>query len=1010
MDLLFANTPESILIFDSAGRLVRCTDAFLHMIELESFGEIEGMEFTRLYRLFGSETFVRESAGRFERIKLGKKTLTTNVRLSFPAQRSEREGRLYTIYAAPMLDEAGSLDGVIVQFHDSTEQARAEADERTRAMLDATPLGASLWSEAIEALDCNEATLNMFGLTSVEEFRQDILKLMPSTQPGGESSGEAFFGLIRQAFQSGYEEREWLAQRYCGEPIPCDLTFVRVEWGGQYGVVCFARDLRALRASQAAMREADERTHVMLDAMPLACSFWDENLNVIDCNQGCVVLFGLSSKEEYLRRFHELSPEFQPDGSNSRETALKYNRRVYETGERQRFEWVHWNPDTKRRFLTEVTQVRVRWKDDYRVINYVHDMSEIEESEARRHEAEAHSRELEVQTRAAKVASEAKSSFLATMSHEIRTPMNAIIGMIELLRIDNLDEHQKDFIVDIRKMSQALLHIINGILDFSKIEAGKLELTPVHFNLPELYDNICSISRFMAESKDLRFSCGFAPDVPQVLYGDDVRLRQVITNLLNNAIKYTRQGGVDFRVTRVRKEGEDFLAFTVADTGIGIRRENFEKLFHAFEQFDSAANRDQVGTGLGLAITRSLVAMMHGHIELKSEYGKGSTFTIVLPLTPGDPREIKAAAPKIQPFVANTARVLVVDDNQINLKVALAYLERYGVTADKASSGREALEKVRQTDYDLVFMDQMMPEMDGLETTRRIRALEGERYRKLPIVALSANAVRGANRIFLEAGMNDFISKPIDTHELSRVLVKWLPPEKLLQRAIPANEEAPRAASSSAPAAPAVATQAIQQERGLANAANDVALYWQLRRDFQQDHRDDLARLWQALDAGDITSAHRIAHTLKSNAALLGAQNLSRSAAAMEDDLRAGQPTWEAAKLATLAVDFQAVLDELAGDHPLPEARAPEAPDAPEILDKARALALLDKLEPLLERGNAASLNLLADIRQLLSPLGERCGLLVRQMEDFDFACARQTLFSLRDSLQNNSPLNPEKE
>ncbi|MDR3323542.1 MAG: response regulator, partial [Zoogloeaceae bacterium] len=919
MNLLFANTPESILIFDRAGRLARCTDAFLRMIEVASFAEIEGMEFTQLYRRFGSEAFVREAAARFKSIEQGKKTLATNVSLRFPAQKGE--DRLYVIHAAPMLDESGTLDGVLVQFHDSTERARAEADERTRAMLDATPLGASLWSAAIEPLDCNKETLKMFAVASVEEFQRNILQLMPPIQPTGETSGTTFYGLIRQTLQSGYEEREWMAQTIHGDPLPIDLIFARIEWGEQYGVVCFARDLRALLASQAEMREADERTHVMLDATPLACSFWDENLKLIDCNQGCVVLFGLSSKAEYMRRFYELSPEFQPNGDNSHTTALKNNREVYASGEQRRFEWIHWNPDLKKPFRTEVTLVRVRWKNDYRVVNYVRDLSDIEASEARRHEAEAHSRELEVQTRAAKVASEAKSNFLAAMSHEIRTPMNAIIGMSELLRTYNLDTTQQEFITDIRKMSQSLLHIINGILDFSKIEAGKLELSPVHFNLPELFDNICSINRFTAESKRLAFRATLAPELPGVLYGDDVRIRQIVTNLLSNAIKYTRQGGITFRAAQVLREGREWLVFTVIDTGIGIKSENFKKLYDAFEQFDGVMNREQVGTGLGLAITQSLVALMHGHIEMQSEYGRGSTFTVFLPLVAGDPEALQSAAAPTQPFVANDARVLVVDDNQINLKVALAYLARYGIAADTAQSGAEALEKIRQNAYDLVFMDQMMPEMDGLEATRRIRAMEGEQDRDLPIIALSANAVRGADRIFLDAGMNDFLPKPIQTHELERVLRQWLPEGKVAESE--PTTPLPLPLSQAGEGTTPIQEETLNRSLGLKNTGGDASFYVQLRQDFCQDHGADMKKLTAALETKDHPTAHRLAHTLKSAAALLGAMPLSRSAAALEAELKPENPAWNADTLARLQTDFERTMAELT-QAPSPELFPPD--------------------------------------------------------------------------------------
>jgi signal transduction histidine kinase/response regulator of citrate/malate metabolism/ABC-type amino acid transport substrate-binding protein len=404
--------------------------------------------------------------------------------------------------------------------------------------------------------------------------------------------------------------------------------------------------------------------------------------------------------------------------------------------------------------------------------------------EGKRLEAVVHERtaELEVQTDRANSASRAKSQFLASMSHEIRTPMNAIIGLSDLMRTDNLDELQIGYFTDIKKMAKSLLHIINDILDFSKIEAGKLELIPVHFNMPGLFDNICSMSQFTAMAKDLDFRHHFDSNIPEVLYGDEIRLRQVITNLVNNAIKYTHTGSVSLDLGREQRGDKDFLIVIVKDTGIGIKKEHFSKLFGVFQQLDSEKNRRIVGTGLGLSITKNLVEMMGGGISFESEYGKGSTFTVTLPLVPGDPEKIERKDATAQVIAVEDVNVLVIDDNSINLTVAKGFLATHNIIPDTAASGREALEMIDEKYYDLVFMDHMMPDMDGIETTKHIRNLEKPWFQKLPIVALSANAVTGAREAFIEAGMNDFISKPIDAKELNLMLLKWLPSGKITTR------------------------------------------------------------------------------------------------------------------------------------------------------------------------------------------------------------------------------------
>jgi CheY-like chemotaxis protein len=358
--------------------------------------------------------------------------------------------------------------------------------------------------------------------------------------------------------------------------------------------------------------------------------------------------------------------------------------------------------------------------------------------------------------------------------------MNVIMGMSELMPTENLSEIQLNYFNDIKHMSESLLGIINDILDFSKIEAGKLDIVPVHFNLYALFNNISSIFQFISSGKGLEWSASIK-SAPEFFYGDAGRIRQIFINIINNAIKYTAQGQVRFTLSQGMKNGTEYLVGVVEDSGSGIRSEDIPKLFESFRQLNGQPkqSRDVMGSGLGLAISKELLDLMDGFIEVESEYGAGSRFAVFIPLAAGDPTQI-ADNNQALPLVRapdNTA-VLVVDDMPVNLTVAKGFLAFHNITPDTALSGAEALRKVQQKahegrGYDLIFMDHMMPEMDGIEATRRIREMDAGR--NIPIVAFTANVITGVKQQFLDAGMNDFIAKPIEAAELNAVLRRWLP-------------------------------------------------------------------------------------------------------------------------------------------------------------------------------------------------------------------------------------------
>ncbi|MDR0856105.1 MAG: response regulator [Clostridiales bacterium] len=375
---------------------------------------------------------------------------------------------------------------------------------------------------------------------------------------------------------------------------------------------------------------------------------------------------------------------------------------------------------------------------------------------------------------AAETANRAKSEFLANMSHEIRTPMNAIIGMTELIDKEPLSPKVAGYVKNVKKGATSLMTIINDILDFSKIEAGKLDILPAPFLLREMVDNVNFVMAATAEKKGLRYKCAYDASLPKSIVGDENRIRQVLNNILGNAIKYSNEGTVRLDV----KKENGAVVFSVSDRGVGIKPEDLGKLFRPFEQLDLRKNRNVVGTGLGLAITKRLCDLMNADIAVESDYGKGSTFTLTLPIV-GASETFDGDTAETLAYTAPTARVLAVDDIEINLEIVGALLDFLDIKTTLVTSGQDAVDAVQAAPYDVVLMDQMMPGMDGVEATALIRRLGGA-YATLPVVALTANAIDGAKEQLLSQGFSDFLSKPVNPDTLSACLYKWLPKEKIV--------------------------------------------------------------------------------------------------------------------------------------------------------------------------------------------------------------------------------------
>ena len=381
-------------------------------------------------------------------------------------------------------------------------------------------------------------------------------------------------------------------------------------------------------------------------------------------------------------------------------------------------------------------------------------------------------------------AGKAKSRFLAQMSHEIRTPLNAVLGMNEMILRQSDDKEILDYSANIRSAGKTLLSIINSILDFSKIEDGKMEILPVKYDVADMIRGLVNSVSERAAEKSLALNVKVDETIPGSLMGDDVRITQIVMNLLTNAVKYTEKGSVTLSVDMVSKTEDTVnIKFDVTDTGIGIKEEDMGKLFESFERLEEKRNRNIEGTGLGMSIVTKLLDMMDSKLVVKSEYGKGSSFCFELRQIIVDARPIgkyeenqkpgKDTAEKTKLYLPH-ARILVVDDSIMNIKVAKSLLKLNGVVPDACKSGAECLELLKKDHYDLILLDHMMPQMDGMETLKRIRE-EGLISDDTKVIALTANAINGAMEMYLSAGFDDYLSKPIEVSRLEDMLRKYIP-------------------------------------------------------------------------------------------------------------------------------------------------------------------------------------------------------------------------------------------
>ena len=679
---------------------------------------------------------------------------------------------------------------LILFFNISKYKKQHEAEEGLRIIVENMPMVAHIANENVDVTICNGEAPKLFGLSNKQDYVENYHLLWPEFQPDGSSSKEKAQRYKNQALKDGKVVFEWMHQTLQDEQIPCEVTLISTKLKNKGCLLVFLKDLRERnklveteRLIKDAMKKANDAhvlTQAIVDSSPFIINLWDDSFTLVSTCLESVKMFKVSNKEQYIKQFNDFSPDYQPCGALSSEKVIDYVKQAFSEGYVQ-FEWQH-QTLCKEPIPAEITLVRFEHQDRYFVAEYIADIRTIKEVMEKENQAGEESR--------------AKTRFLARMSHEIRTPLNAILGISEIeLRKTNNSPATEEAFLRIHNSSNLLLMIINDILDMARVESGKMEIRDESYDMVSMIFDTVQLNMLYIGSKKIAFSLEMDENLPANLIGDELRVKQILNNILSNAFKYTLDGSVTMSVgmeknDKVEENDDIILIFTIQDTGLGMTEKQIEGLFNEF----SIANERQAeatkieGIGLGMGIVHQLIELLGGKMEITSEPGKGSVFVVYIPQTP-DGEQVLGKESVLNLKRLNSARkplkkmvhlvrepmpygkVLVVDDVEANLYVAMGFLQPYKLTIETADNASEAIAKIKAgEEYDIIFMDHMMPEMDGIEATRIIREL-GYVH---PIVALTANTVKGMVDMFMNSGFSGFISKPIDLNQLDSYLVRFI--------------------------------------------------------------------------------------------------------------------------------------------------------------------------------------------------------------------------------------------